>query len=110
MRIVTSFLTVVLLVLFAGSLFAQVGDPVVIDQTGTDFQYYWYVGTLGQQICVDDQGTVHVVYCKTWVTEADTGHQVMYANATNGTKIEIPSQQPEKPVQPGQVSRWRSIR
>ncbi len=94
-----TFITMVaMLILFSGSLLA--GDAVVVDSVGTDFQYYWYVGTLGQQICVDDQGKVHIVYNKTWVTEADTGHQVIYANVTDGIKIDVPSQQPEKPVQP----------
>jgi hypothetical protein len=45
------------------------------------------------------------VYNKTWVAEADTGHQIMYANVTDGTILEIPSDptQSEKPVQPAVV-------
>jgi len=105
MRKVTSIIVAAMFVLFVGNLFAQVGDAVVVDQTGTDFQYYWYVGTIGQQICVDEEGTVHIAYCKTYCTESDTGHQVMYANATTGTTIPIPSDpsQAEKPIQPGEV-------
>ncbi|MBN1465576.1 hypothetical protein JXA02_07435, partial [candidate division KSB1 bacterium] len=86
---------------FAAVLYA--GDPVVVDHTGTDYQYYWYVGTIGQQICVDANGTVHLAYCKTWVAEGDTGFQVTYANATTGVTLPIPSQEPTKPLQPAVV-------
>lgn len=80
-----------------------ISEPVIVDSVGLDFQNYWYTGTFGQQIVVDDSGTVHAVYCKTWVTETDTGYQVMYANVTDGIKIGIPSQEPDVGVQPGVV-------
>lgn len=99
----TLVLIAAMVALIAGNVFAQVGTPVIVDSTGTDFQYYWYVGTPGQQICVDDQGTAHIAYCKTWCTVTDTGYQVMYANATAGTKIPIPSQMPTRNVQPAVV-------
>jgi hypothetical protein len=91
-----------LVLLMAGNLFA--GDPVVVDHTGTDFQSYWYVGTYGKQITVDDAGKVHIAYAKTWATAgADTGYQVMYANVTDEKILEIPSQNETAPVQPGIV-------
>lgn len=76
---------------------------VIVDTTGLDFQYYWYTGTLGQQIAVDSSGKVHVCYTKTWVTASDTGYQVMYANVSDGIKIPIPSQEPWADIQPGVV-------
>ncbi len=91
----------IMLLLLVSSLFA--GEPVVVDQTGTDFQVYWYVGTWGKQITLDDNGKVHIAYCKTFCTETDTGYQVMYANVTDGIKLEVPSQEPEKPIQPGVI-------
>jgi len=101
MKKLLSILMVTTIFLWAGTLLA--GEPVVVDQTGTDFQNYWYIGTWGKQITMDDAGKVHIAYCKTWCTESDTGYQVMYANVTDGTKLEIPSQEPDKPIQPGVV-------
>jgi len=93
-------LPIIVFILFLNlNLFAQ----VVVDTTGMDFQNYGHTGSFGQQIVVDSIGTVHVCYTKTWCTETDTGYQVMYANVTDGRKIPIPSQLPEKPVQPGIV-------
>lgn len=96
-----SLLTVVVLSLLiaVGSLTAQ----TLVDKTGTDFQSYWYVEGHGQQLVVDENGTVHAVYTKTWCTASDTGYQVMYANVTDGTTMEVPSQEPDDPVQPGVI-------
>ena len=91
-----------MLLLMTGHLSA--GDAVVVDQTGTDFQSYWYVGTYGKQITLDDEGQVHVAYCKTWCTNSDTGYQVVYANVTSGAKINVPSQEPTDGVQPGFIN------
>lgn len=88
--------------LFLGSM-VFAGTPVVVDQTGTDFQSYWYTGTYGKQITVDDDGKVHIAYCKTFVTESDTGYQVTYANVTDNKILPIPSQEPDDPIQPGVV-------
>jgi flagellar hook assembly protein FlgD len=82
---------------------AFAGEPVVVDKTGTDWQNAWYVGTYGTQIAVDDNGKVHMVYLKTWATETDKGFKLMYANVTDGTKLEVPSQQPERAVQPSAI-------
>ncbi len=101
MKKVTLILMVTMFIILASNVFA--GVPVVVDQTGMDYQTYWYTGTFGQQIVVDSEGKVHVVYCKTWCTETDTGYQVMYANVTDGTKIEVPSQEPDDIIQPGVI-------
>ena len=93
----------VLLIILLSSINLFAGEPVVVDTTGLDFQNYWYTGTFGQQIVVDDSGKVHVCYNKTWCTESDTGWQVMYANVNDRTKIPLPSQQPERDIQPGVV-------
>jgi len=90
--------------LFSVATHLCAGEAVAVDQTGTDFQSYWYVGTYGKQITLDDEGQVHVAYCKTWATDSDIGYQVMYANVTNGTKLEVPSQEPNDPVQPGFIN------
>jgi hypothetical protein len=82
---------------------AFAGEPIIVDQTGTDFQYYWYTGTLGKQITMDDNGKAHIAYCKTWCTETDTGYQIMYANVTDGKKLPIPIQQTTNPFTPGVV-------
>jgi len=102
MKKFTLILIALTMVLFAGNLFAQwVGDPVVVDQTGTDMQNAPYSGTMGTQITVDDDGKVHVVYLKTILTETDTTYKVVYANVTDGTNIDIPSQQPDDDYQAG---------
>jgi len=82
---------------------AYAQEVVVVDQTGNDFQNYWYVGTWGKQITMDDNGKVHIAYCKTFCTETDTGYQVMYANVTDGIHLPVPSQQPADPIQPGVI-------
>ncbi len=89
------------LMVFALNAFA--GNPVVVDKTGTDFQSFWYTGTFGKQITMDDSGNVHIAYCKTFFTTSDTGYQVTYANVTKGLILPIPSQQPTVPIQPGVV-------
>ncbi len=94
-------LSILVILVLSSFLFAQ--NPVVVDQTGNDCQNYWYVGTWGSQITLDDAGKIHIAYCKTWCTTSDTGYQVMYANVTDGLKLEIPSQEPDKPIQPGLV-------
>jgi hypothetical protein len=96
------FLLFAALCFLASTAFA--GEPVIIDETGTDFQSYWYTGTYGKQITLDDENKVHVAYCKTWCTDSDTGYQVMYANVTDDKKFEIPSQEPGDPIQPGFVN------
>jgi hypothetical protein len=87
--------------LAAGNVSAQtLSDATVVDETGTDFFYYWYVGTIGKQIAVDSDGEVHVTYLKTWIADADTGYQVKYANVTTGVNVDVPSQEPDDPIQP----------
>jgi hypothetical protein len=56
---------------------------------------------VGTQITVDDDGNVHIVYLKTVLTETDTTYKVVYANVTDGTILDIPSQQPDDVYQPG---------
>ncbi len=75
-------------------------NATVIDTTGTDFFFYWYVGTIGKQIAVDSAGKVHATYTKTWVTESDTGYQVMYANVTDGIKLPVPDQDTSTAIKP----------
>jgi hypothetical protein len=102
MKKVTLILMVSLLCILTGNLMAQ--TTVVVDQTGTDFQNFWYVGTWGKQITLDGNGKVHIAYCKTWAkADGDTGYQVMYANVTDNKILEIPSQEPDDPIQPGIV-------
>ena len=97
----TPILMVLIILILSGSLFAS--DPFIVDTTGMDFQNFWYTGTFGQQIIIDDNEKVHVCYNKTWCTETDTGLQVMYAGVTSGIKIAIPSQEPNDDIQPGVV-------
>ncbi len=85
----------------SGNLIAS--EPVTVDTTGLDFQNYWYTGSFGQQIVIDENNKSHVCYNKTWCTENDTGWQVMYANVSEGIKIPIPSQNPTAVIQPGVV-------
>jgi hypothetical protein len=100
MKKIAAIFCVVLLVA-TSALFS--GTPVVVDKTGTDFQAYWYTGTFGKQITLDGAGNVHIAYCKTFFSKADTGYQVMYANVTKKTILPIPSQEPSDPIQPGMV-------
>ncbi len=100
MRKFTAVVMIVLMSLFVIQAFAE-SEVQVIDKTGTDFQYYWYTGTFGKQITVDDNGKVHVVYTKTWCTESDTSYQITYKNITDNVTLAVPSQEPEKPAQPG---------
>lgn len=88
-------------ILLGFNLFAS--NPIIVDSTGMDFQNYWYTGTFGQQILVDEYGKIHICYTKTWCTQTDTGYQVMYTNVTDSTKIPIPSQEPYKEIQPAVV-------
>ncbi|MBN1996788.1 T9SS type A sorting domain-containing protein [candidate division KSB1 bacterium] len=97
-----TWISLFLMLVFCLSI-VNAGDPIVIDQTGTDFQYYWYTGTLGKQITMDDNGKVHVAYCKTWYTETDDGYQIMYANVTDGKKLPVYSQQLTVDLQPGVI-------
>jgi len=78
-------------------------NSIIVDSTGMDFQNYWYTGSFGQQILVDESGVVHAVYCKTWCTENDTGYQVQYANITEDLKVPVPSLQSQKEIQPGVI-------
>jgi len=100
MKNATSICLVLIFLVFS---FGFAGEPVVVDKTGTDFQSYWYTGTFGKQITLDSQGKVHIAFCKTWATQSDTGYHVMYANVTDGKILEIPSQEPTDPIQPGLV-------
>ncbi|MEN8192742.1 MAG: T9SS type A sorting domain-containing protein [Bacteroidota bacterium] len=89
----------IILALFfvSGSVFAQatLADAQLIDKTGVDFTYYWYVGTQDKQIVVDSDGDVHVTYTKAYVTESDTGYQVMYQNLTDGVSAAVPVHETE---------------
>lgn len=84
----------------AGTLLS--GNAVVVDQTGLDFQYYGLTGTFGPQILVDETGTVHVSYVKTWVTETDTGWVCRYANVSDSIYLDVPLQESTQ-IDPGHV-------
>ncbi len=86
--------------IFSTAQAQELENATVVDTTGTDYFFYWYVGTIGKQIAVDSAGKVHMTYTKTWVTESDTGYQVMYTNLTDGVKIPVPSQDTADVVQP----------
>ncbi|MCB0730164.1 MAG: T9SS type A sorting domain-containing protein [Ignavibacteriae bacterium] len=99
MKKLTSF--VLVLLFMASQVSAQaLSGGTLIDKTGTDFFFYWYVGTIGKQITVDSEGQVHVTYTKSYVTDTDTGYQVMYQNVTTGTTLEVPSQDEAAEIMP----------
>ncbi|MBK7107051.1 MAG: T9SS type A sorting domain-containing protein [Ignavibacteriae bacterium] len=93
--------TILAAFLMVGNIYSQaLSDATLVDKTGTDFFFYWYVGTIGKQITVDSDGDVHVTYTKTQVTASDTGYQVKYANVTSGLILDVPSQDPAAEIMP----------
>jgi len=69
-----NLLLIVTVFMLTGNVFAQLSDPVIVDQLGVDCEWHYYVhNSLGPRIAVDENGAVHVVYMKSWAAEADTG-------------------------------------
>ena len=96
----TPILMVLIILILSGSLFAS--DPFIVDKTRLDYQYYWYTGSFGPQIVVDENDKVHVCYLKTFITVSDTGWTCMYANVTDGIHLEVPLQE-SVDINPGHI-------
>lgn len=99
-----SLLVIATVFMLTGNAFAQLSEPVIVDQLGVDCEWHYYVhNSLGPRIAVDENGAVHVVYRKAWAAVSDTGYALYYANVTAGTKEVIPPQKPEMLIKPSRV-------
>jgi len=64
MKKVTLILMVTVFML-TGNVFAQLSNPVIVDQLSDDCEWHYYVhNSLGPRIAVDEDDAVHVVYRK----------------------------------------------
>ena len=96
----TPALTILIVLILKSNLFAS--DPIIVDTTRLDYQYYWFTGSSGQQILVDENAKVHVCYIKIFATETDSGWTCKYANITDEIRLEVPNQEKVN-INPSQV-------
>jgi len=96
----TPILMVLIILILRNNIFAS--DHLIVDTTRLDYQCYWFTGSSGQQILVDENGKVHVCYLKTFATETDSGWTCKYANLTDGIRLEVPNQEKVN-INPSQV-------